>query len=805
MNCYIGTLRYKDHTLQIEPLLFRVNALLPRTLTRFSMDGGVETLAFSSKSDMMAVTSRKGRAQLIELPSFRRLYEESCLQSASATFRPDGEMIAIACGPGTIQIIDTQRAAVVLDIPVPGEVTGLMYSPDGKHLAVRSDKRVFLLDAESGRIRVSIVHDAPVEFTQIAFSEDSHWLATASGQNPVNIFETTTGNRVSTLAMPPHYTFDFAHPRILKFASGNRLFVALNSGPDPARIWSFTKSGQPTGSAAVDRIILPVSAMMFEARTGSWLYAGMDHRGEAVDLEQSRYRMNIPIEGIKQIALAGKKGNDPQVLTVQRDGTARLWKASETKPEYSEYRRIVQEAPIVTAAIDPQGELAATADSLGNVQVSDIRIAREEATHYHPGQVGWNGIDDQWGPSLSPTGTYIVRQLSHDQESRTDSEPHEVQVIRSADMTTVGRLPTSDTLLLDVAFSPGEDMIAWTSNIYLKIASTKTWKTLRTIQIIEFKEEFSNVWVRFLGDGAHLLIVRFNHHGNSQLQLWDTNTGRRLAQRDVIGRVTVVEESRRRKEIAIGVEITDTNGSVYFFNEDSLLSETRRTEGLQLAPALIRYSDDGRYVGMLLRLAPGPKYLNTAMEFVPKLPQYEDSVEVQDAKSGNSLLHLNSDGGFLGLAFSEDSKTLRIAHRFIGPVAVLSQEWSGADLVELPSGRKIDEAHSPKMRYLKFGSLSRNGRWMIGVDRETGESSLINLFSGTQTFEVGERSIIEAGSFSDDGRIVLDVLADKRLRVRRLDVTGQVEGFCAAAPGNPSPDEWRKWMGSVPYQKICPE
>ncbi len=114
------------------------------------------------------------------------------------SFSPDGRFLACA-GFGTGVIVrDLQSDEAMRRLPVPLDSSWIVaYSPDGRTLAVTTDRdgRIVLWDLAAGRVARTLHAPGPV--ASLAFSSDGHSLASGGGQsNPsLILWDLDTGRR----------------------------------------------------------------------------------------------------------------------------------------------------------------------------------------------------------------------------------------------------------------------------------------------------------------------------------------------------------------------------------------------------------------------------------------------------------------------------------------------------------------------------------------------------------------------------------------------------------------------------------
>jgi WD40 repeat protein len=118
---------------------------------------------------------------------------------SSVSFGPDSSLFGIADLDGLVQVLRTATGSEVYRLlderSIRGRVWHIEFSPDGQRIATVDNSQVQIFDTSTGKEIAHVNQNSRVRW--LTFNTDSQWVAIASDDNMVRVFEAATANEVS--------------------------------------------------------------------------------------------------------------------------------------------------------------------------------------------------------------------------------------------------------------------------------------------------------------------------------------------------------------------------------------------------------------------------------------------------------------------------------------------------------------------------------------------------------------------------------------------------------------------------------
>jgi WD40 repeat protein/DNA-binding SARP family transcriptional activator len=329
----------------------------------------------------------------------------------SVAYSPDGSRLAIASGD-TVFVRDAASGEVILTLP--GSIAA--YSPDGVRLATAvEDGTVTIWDAHSGRALLALTGHVK-GLLELVFGPDGGYLAAASYDETVRVWDVGTGQEVLTL--PARSDGYSTGSDVLFSLEGNHLITTDRD--DVIRVWDLTTGdalldfpgGAPMAISPDGKHLATLAAESLSIATVWDIEASLaSGSGQALitDIEHS----TAPIQD-----MAFSPDGD-QLATASQDSSTKIWTLGPDGAQESLI--LVGHTGFVNGlAFSPDGSSLATGSEDGTVRIWDISPSGNQEILTLAGQFA-----SRRSISYSPDGTRLATTDRDGQAVILDAESGE--------------------------------------------------------------------------------------------------------------------------------------------------------------------------------------------------------------------------------------------------------------------------------------------------------------------------------------------------------------------------------------------
>jgi WD40 repeat protein len=684
----IESMRRLQFSLEADQVLRQTLDLLPRKGWKLVHSGAVRSISFSPDGTRVVTGSEDGIIRLWDSATTRVL--AMCSHDgpvADARFSPDGKNIAFAGRSGDVRIWDAELVHQVGQFQAGPDVRRLAFSPRGNRLATgEGDGSARIWEVPSGLEMIRVKH-ADVDVTQLVFSRDGRYLATAGGQHQERNGNTTSVWNDETIriwdASDGRSIAEFTHKggaRAASFSPDGKL-VATAGSDNSARIWSlpsgqliralahtgavyasvFSPDGLSLATAGSDRLthIWSVATGRETTRLSDpnevhLLEFSNDGRYLAGGSASGTLRVWDASTGREVLRIPGRYGTAS--LAFSKDG--RYFAAATWGPvagvwpvvEAAEIR-LAHDGPVESVAFSPDGRLAATASDDSTARIWSATDGRQIGIIHHEkpvhvvafspdgarlvsaGEDGLVRIHDSRGERelARLPAEQSIQNLAVAANTLAVSTLTEVQIWNAQSKAEIGRI-RERFVGVQIALSPNGERLATIS-----AEAVRLWEAPSGREIARLGR--GGEALTFSADGLTLATGNFDIRpsgeviGNDSLQLWDVRSGKERLRVKVPAKIRAAAFSPDGRQVAV---FTEDRVARVFESASGRLGASMRHDTFSY---LLAFSPDG-------------KHLVTASE---------RTAYVWEAATGRKVAEVQHDARIRWVGFSPDGRFLATA------------------------------------------------------------------------------------------------------------------------------------------------
>lgn len=285
-------------------------------LLKFSGDGRLLATA-NADQGVRVWDARTGQATLLLKPTFSNPQEKF----SDLALSPQGDLLALATSHGNLFVWDFGKAAfqyvVRLKIEEGNDLASVVFSPDGKSLAVALSHECCLLNPADGDLQIRPVdYGSTLQRIDLWFSPNSTALVALSRTSDLNglaLWESATGVKswgIAASAQPAAIAFDEEHKGVVEFDGRAGAILLRNASNGHVRSRRLIKTAGPVERAAFSADLNTL--LLLDGAAGLKQY----------DTATGKLLQTFPVRAATSCAIAP---TGELAATGGEDGSLRLW------------------------------------------------------------------------------------------------------------------------------------------------------------------------------------------------------------------------------------------------------------------------------------------------------------------------------------------------------------------------------------------------------------------------------------------------------------------------------------------------
>jgi WD40 repeat protein len=635
-----------------------------------------------------------------------------------------------------------QTSGLVRLMSASAPVVAVAISPDGTRIVSgSSDNMLRLWDARTGAPIGEPLKGHSDEVSSVAFSPDGARIVSGSLDKTLRLWDARTGVPIGEPLK--------GHSKVVTSVAFSPDGARIVSGSldKTLRLWD-ARTGAPIGEPFKGHVI-GVTSVAFSPDGARIVSGSYDFTLRLWDTRTGA-PIGEPFKGhVIGVTSVAFSPDGKRIVSGSDDKTLRLWDTRTGAPIGESLKGHSQ--AVTGVAFSPDGKRIVSGSEDSTLQLWDARTGAPigELLGGHFGSV--NSV------AFSPDGKRIVSGSSD-------------ATLRLWDARTGASLgePLKGHFDFDtsVAFSPdGARVVSGSQDSALRLWDARTGKPIGETLKGHSSEVYS---VAFSPDGARIV----SGSDDNTLRLWDARTGKPIGEplKGHSRPVTIVAFSPDGARIVSG----SGDGTLRLWDSHSGAPIGEPLKGHSKVVTSVAFSPDGT------RIVSGSD---------------DKTLRLWDARTGAPIgesLKGHSQA-VTSVAFSPDGK--RIVSGSYDSTLQLWDARTGASIGEPLKGHSqavTSVAFSPDGKRIVSGSLDRRLRlWDARTGAPIGEPLR------------GHPAGVNSVAFIPDGNHIVSVSADGTLRVWPV-LNAWADALCEKLSHNMTREQWRQWVGDLPYRRQCP-